>query len=532
MKYCTHCGKEIKNGSKFCTSCGQEIKETKTRKNPKGMIGGVFALLIVFVVGLLGFNKIMKKDSDDVVVEYVEEAKAEEKETEIIPEKTEEVEKEEDVKEIQEEIQEESPEDVDSGNYIEIKEVSTKKEKTDIASTPSENFEFSEDTNGSRIITGYKGTDENIVISSTLYDGRLTIGKEAFAGNDTIRSVTVSNVIVDDRAFDGCPSLEEVTVVCDSDDFEYQTMLYSEVFANCSNLKSVHVKGSYCQSSSGAFANDNNLTEVEIGEDIRFIGAQMFKGCTALKSIKIPDKCTAIYSEAFADCTSLESVEWKPYIDTSIKYEDLGYGETYNQAFIGGKAFLNCSSLSSFDIPDRTDVCGGAFMGCTSLKEVIIPAGTCGCSNGIQAECFKDCSSLEKVIIYDEALNGEDDGYGYHEKTIGESAFEGCTSLEELEISEFFKYVKKHAFKNCSSLKKVVWNDRDDLDKEKFISDEVFIGCTNLTDVYLPALKKPVATSYTKDIFDRTSNVTIHTPHNSAMEEHAERFNFNFENDY
>ncbi len=56
MKYCTNCGKELKEGADVCLSCGKVIKEVKSMKDisPKSRL--VTFLLCTFL-GTLGVHR-------------------------------------------------------------------------------------------------------------------------------------------------------------------------------------------------------------------------------------------------------------------------------------------------------------------------------------------------------------------------------------------------------------------------------------------------------------------------------------------
>ena len=105
-----------------------------------------------------------------------------------------------------------------------------------------------------------------------------------------------------------------------------------------------------------AFGNDANfLFHVLYPSGVKTIGTR-FNVYTFLKSVTIPDTVTDICGNAFSGCTGLTNVFISP---------------TSNLTSVGSSAFLNCSALTSFFIPNSLDgINATTFSGCTSLASV------------------------------------------------------------------------------------------------------------------------------------------------------------------
>ena len=182
---------------------------------------------------------------------------------------------------------------------------------------------------------------------------------------------------------------------------------------------------------------------------ITCIGGRAFYDCTSLTSVKIPDSVTLIGGWAFRDCISL----------TSITIPD-------SVTSIYTAVFENCTSLTSVTIPDSvTSIGGSAFQGCTSLTSITIPNSV----TMIESETFSGCVGLEGVII--------PDSVGY----IGEHAFSGCISLASITLPNRLTSIHKGAFSGCTSLTSITIPD-----SVTFIDNYAFGSCTSLTSVKIP----------------------------------------------
>ena len=81
----------------------------------------------------------------------------------------------------------------------------------------------------------------------------------------------------------------------------------------------------------------------------------------------------------------------------------------------------------------------GKFENCTEITEVVIPRTVIT----IEQSMCQGCTKLKKVTLQGEAANAL--------TTIGEHAFDGCYSLEEVRLKNV-KRIDSQAFDNCRSL--------------------------------------------------------------------------------
>lgn len=196
--------------------------------------------------------------------------------------------------------------------------------------------------------------------------------------------------------------------------------------------------------------------EIILPDTVAEIRESAFLQCPELKNIVIPESVKKIGTAAFAECSKLESVEFKG-------------AETIGQA-----VFNNCTALKKVTaagcLKEWKD--DEPFALCTALEEIIITDGDGNfCSeNGILYS--KDKSSL---ICYPANKSGESFKVPDSVKEIGISAFlnnkniksvemnnvekiltyafEGCTNLSSVKVSEKLTMIDADAFYNCTSLK-------------------------------------------------------------------------------
>ena len=200
-----------------------------------------------------------------------------------------------------------------------------------------------------------------------------------------------------------------------------------------------------------------------IPDSVTDIGNSAFYNCSNLTSITIPGSVTSVGNRAFYSCTDLTKINWNAenvsnFTDTSKVFYDAGTAGSGIDVVFGNNvksipayAFDGCSSLTSATIGNSVISVGNrAFKDCTGLtkinwnaesvsnftysSEVFYNAGTTG--NGIDV-VFND--SVKSIPAY--AFYVSDSSYrpkiksvtiGNSVKTIGSSAFSGCTGLTKI----------------------------------------------------------------------------------------------------
>lgn len=329
--------------------------------------------------------------------------------------------------------------------------------------------------------------------------GTTIIASEAFGGEffpcKNITEIILPNTLkyICPAAFEGCNSLKTITIP------ESVQVIGPYSFRNCTNLESITINAPLQTISESCFACCNKLKTINLPITLKKIEKLAFAQCYQLKTINFPNQLEIIGSYAFQHCSELGTI----HIPESIK-------------IIDSAAFSICWNLSNIHLPNKvfklqegvfnsTEYMrnknnwrqGALYIGNhlikvkdKSLYFTILP-GTIT----IAAEAFFEefgRSSFTKIYMPDSV------------QYIGNSAFENCVKLCEINIPESVINMGKNVFKQCYELETIafpgslsvipvgVCNSCSKLKQvyfekgTKHIDSDAFKGCKSLLEIDIP----------------------------------------------
>lgn len=411
----------------------------------------------------------------------------------------------------------------------------------------------------------YAFADCNKLVLTELPDSIVDISEGMFENDFSIGEFTLNKntTKIGTLAFSGCSNLEIKTIV-EEDGVETEKKELNDsikfignyAFSGCSKLELTKLPTSLEELGRYAFNGCIRITINETNASLEKIGDYAFKGCQAITSFEfakdlglegslgdaILDGCTKIEELKIYGTTSLqdlfgsESVSaLKPILSKiTIKEGSTSLADNMFNGFtaisvvtfesditlIGQYAFAGCISLTSIDI-SKVEIIGEGAFSESGLEMVTIP------SNGIQlgGSIFSGCASLSKVVFAelstDESLNikeipantfastiiesitipssvttiGEGAFSGILTlnevefsddsklTTIGVSAFSGCANILEFSIPSTVNVIGKSAFMGCVALRDVEFKTGNIIET---INESTFQTCYALTNINLP----------------------------------------------
>ena len=197
----------------------------------------------------------------------------------------------------------------------------------------------------------------------------------------------------------------------------------------------------------------------------------------SITSVVIPDGVTTIWKSAFCICSSLSSIN----IPNSV-------------TSIGEYAFGNCRNLTSIKIPNSvTKIGDGAFYGCSGLISLVVDK-----ENSV-FDSRNNCNAIINTTTNSLIFGCKKSTIPQSVTSIGNYAFDGCSSLTSIDIPNSVTSIGERAFSGCSGLTSI-----DIPNSVTSIGDGAFAGCSSLTAINIP----DSVTSIGERAFEQCSGLT------------------------
>lgn len=285
-----------------------------------------------------------------------------------------------------------------------------------------------------------------------------TVPAHAFYACSKLTTVNLSNGITEigEASFYRCISLRSIDLP------ETVTRIQNESFFGCTRLSEVVLPAGLTELGEYAFGYCSAIKAMTLPGSLNVIREGTFYSCTALREITLPDALNSIEKQAFYGCIRLQDISFP----VSLR-------------MIGSNAFERCGALTEILLPEGVqEINGGAFIECDSVKKVIIPSGT----SYIGSQILKGCDKIEALSIPFVGSSQTSTikrklGYLFGSDTSNADVPETLVKLSITNSST----IQSLAFENCSKIKSI-----DISQKTKTIELGAFIGCDGLESMTIP----------------------------------------------
>ena len=332
-----------------------------------------------------------------------------------------------------------------------------------------------------------------------------SIGERAFSDCSNLTSINIPEGVIS-VDLSGCSSLTSINIPdgvtsvdlsgCSSlNAVSIPDGVISIGLSGCNSLTSVNIPNSITNIENGAFRGCSSLTSINIPNNVTEIGEYAFSDCNSLTSITLGNGVTSIGYTAFEGCNKLNSIIVKE--ENSIFDSRDGCNAIITSS--NNELFLGCSSTT---IPESvTSIGSNAFHSCSGLSSIIIPKNI----TSIGYDAFHGCTGLTSIVV-------EEDNPFYDSRdncnaiistsrneliagcsstiipasitSIGDYAFNGCSSLTSITIPESITSIGNNAFYGCTGLERlVIPRNVTDIGYSAFydcLLQSIYLYCKNL----------------------------------------------------
>ncbi len=344
-------------------------------------------------------------------------------------------------------------------------------------------------------VVGFAGNPDSLSVPSSVEHGGTTyipvsIGEQAFAKCDTLKSVSIGDAVVSIgyRAL-YCSNLVSIEVSDGNTAYESEAgVLYDHgkktLLKFPASKQRLNIPESVKEIAPGAFQDVGVVLKrqysggdptyfryVKIPASVEKIGAEAFRGST-LECLKFSGGDVSIGDYAFDLCSALN------YVVFSATFESVGEG-AFGCTFYdekGGKMPLDeaMAGHKFTKIGDRLELYVPKLNGTIVDGDVKYRITANGESKAVTAICLADEDAAELAIPASVSYLG----FEWTVTGIAFKAFDGCQSLESVTIGGAVS-IGSYAFFDCKNLRAVVLSD------DSVLGTSAFSGCRSLAEINL-----------------------------------------------
>lgn len=358
--------------------------------------------------------------------------------------------------------------------------------------------------------------------------GVTKISDYAFADCNRLSSVTIPSTVklIGSDAFSGCLSVadvyyggidwQNVTVYNGNDCLATATLHYPPTYT--SDIFSYRTD--FCGNAVITVCNKNASGIINVPSDIDGyniigVGSNAFTNCNKIIGIILSDGIITIDGYAFSDCGRLVSIT----IPQSVSRIEVG-------------AFFLCDQLTdvfyrgapgqwnTIETDSENNYClEWANLFFVNEQHVVVTE---------EDYSFIVENDNARIVSCSTSVTGDvtipDIMDGYPVVTIGNSAFNECTEITSVELSEAIMRIDNYAFYGCSNITEITMPE-----SVTSVGENAFGNCTALADVYYSGTYEQWCSIGMGPGNEYLQNATIHTAQNPIEPDEPVESNFTFE---
>ena len=212
------------------------------------------------------------------------------------------------------------------------------------------------------------------------------------------------------------------------------------------------------------FEQCSNLQRVVLPPNLEFIGYDSFFNCTSLTEIsKLPNTLKYIDGYAFY-ANQFSSIKIpNSVINIASTGNVLGQSTSISTYAFGGNKKLR--EVIFENNSNLKSIGNSTFSSCTSLQSVTLPNSITNLSSGT----FTSCNLLQSITLPDTI------------QSLGANVFRGCQQIKSITLPNSLVSIGSDTFSSCINLKSIIIGN-----KVSSIGSKAFLDCTSLTEITLP----------------------------------------------